>query len=199
MGQSGKSPRVTQTRENSRPPEDDNIVVSYFVTELGWIGIWGVAGKVTSLSFGHTTCNEVRQAGERLAAQRGTSTHWKERDWNKSLRRRVERFASGDVVEFSEFAISLPPQTDFQMRVIAATRRVKYGKTVTYGGLAELAGNPGAARAVGSVMASNRIPIIVPCHRVVASADKLGGYSAPRGVQLKQQLLDMEAQGICLT
>jgi len=79
----------------------------------------------------------------------------------------------------------------FQKRVIVACREILYGSTVTYGGLAELAGSPGAARAVGSTMRTNRFPIIVPCHRVVG-ADSLGGFSASRGVETKKRLLNME-------
>jgi len=62
----------------------------------------------------------------------------------------------------------------------------------TYGELADLAGYPGAARAVGSVMSSNRYPIIIPCHRVVGSAGSLGGFSAPQGISLKERMLTLE-------
>src|SRR5690242_8201309 len=68
---------------------------------------------------------------------------------------------------------------------------VPYGKTVTYGELAALAGAPDGARAVGGIMNSNPIPIIVPCHRVVAS-DGLGGFSGGTGIEVKRWLLTLE-------
>lgn len=83
----------------------------------------------------------------------------------------------------------LPP---FFARVYEALRRVPPGKVVTYGELAELAGNAGAARAVGTAMQKNPLPLVVPCHRVVRGGGDLGEYSAPGGVGLKRRLLEHE-------
>ncbi len=76
---------------------------------------------------------------------------------------------------------------------MAACRRIPWGQTRSYAQLAAVAGRPGAARAVGSVMAKNRVPLVVPCHRVIASSGQLGGYSAPQGLSLKRRLLAMES------
>ena len=70
-------------------------------------------------------------------------------------------------------------------------RRIPAGKTLTYGEVAEAAGRPGAARAVGTAMAKNRICLFIPCHRVVASTG-LGGWSGAGGPAQKQALLDLE-------
>jgi methylated-DNA-[protein]-cysteine S-methyltransferase len=77
--------------------------------------------------------------------------------------------------------------------VLQLARKIGYGRTVAYGELAARAGNSRAARAIGAVMASNPLPIIVPCHRVVASGGAIGGFSAPHGIELKKRLLEMEA------
>lgn len=69
-------------------------------------------------------------------------------------------------------------------------KKVGYGETVTYGELAQMAGRPGAARAVGAAMAGNPVPIVVPCHRVVASGGSLGGYGG--GLPMKRALLALE-------
>jgi methylated-DNA-[protein]-cysteine S-methyltransferase len=70
------------------------------------------------------------------------------------------------------------------------------GRVRTYGELAAAAGSAGAARAVGSVMAKNRHPIIVPCHRVVGSAGSLGGFSARDGINMKRRMLELEGAPI---
>jgi methylated-DNA-[protein]-cysteine S-methyltransferase len=70
-------------------------------------------------------------------------------------------------------------------------RDVPYGETVSYGELAEMAGKPGAARAVGNAMSRNPVPIVVPCHRVVAAGGRIGGYG-PSGVGTKRFLLALE-------
>lgn len=79
--------------------------------------------------------------------------------------------------------------TDFQQAVWRALLRVPYGRVVTYAQLAAMAGRPGAARAVGNAVGANPIPIIIPCHRVVASGG-LGGFSS--GLARKVTLLGIE-------
>ena len=79
---------------------------------------------------------------------------------------------------------------DFRRRALEAARRIPPGETATYGDLAAEAGSPRAARAVGSAMATNPIPIVVPCHRVVPSTGGLGNYGG--GVEIKALLLDLE-------
>ncbi|MGH6808763.1 MAG: methylated-DNA--[protein]-cysteine S-methyltransferase, partial [Ensifer adhaerens] len=67
-----------------------------------------------------------------------------------------------------------------------------YGETVAYGELAVMAGRPGAARAVGSAMATCPVPILIPCHRVLAAGGKVGGFSAPGGSTSKIRMLELE-------
>jgi methylated-DNA-[protein]-cysteine S-methyltransferase len=82
---------------------------------------------------------------------------------------------------------ALPP---FTVEVLAELARVPYGKTTTYGALARRVGHPRAARAVGTVMHRNRIPIVLPCHRVVGSTGDLTGYAG--GLDRKVRLLELE-------
>ena len=78
----------------------------------------------------------------------------------------------------------------FQAKALQACQKIPYGKLVTYGSLAGLAGSPRAARAVGGAMAKNLTPIIIPCHRVIASGGGIGGFSS--GLEWKRTLLKME-------
>jgi len=81
----------------------------------------------------------------------------------------------------------VPP---FHRKVMRVARRIPYGRTVTYGELASRAGSPRAARAAGQAMARNPLPLVVPCHRVVASGGGLGGFGG--GLALKRRLLALE-------
>lgn len=80
----------------------------------------------------------------------------------------------------------------FRRRVLEACRRIPFGATASYADLARAAGSPGAARAVGSAMASNPLPLIVPCHRVLRSDGSLGGFSSPQGPSQKERMLKLE-------
>lgn len=106
---------------------------------------------------------------------------------------RIVQFLDGATDDFSDVPIALEHLSTFQRRVVAACRAIPCGETRSYGQLAAVAGSPGAARAVGQVMATNRYPLLVPCHRVVGAGGRLGGFSAPQGVTLKRQLLAFEA------
>jgi methylated-DNA-[protein]-cysteine S-methyltransferase len=80
----------------------------------------------------------------------------------------------------------------FTSKVLEVLQTVPFGATLTYGDLAAKAGSPLAARAVGQVMAANPLPIMIPCHRVVAAGGRLGGYSGGGGGRTKEWLLAFE-------
>lgn len=87
-------------------------------------------------------------------------------------------------------ALDRSARSGFRGEVLTALETVPYGETVTYGELAGMAGRPLASRAVGTAMATNPLPLVVPCHRVLAAGHRLGGYGP--GPALKEQLLRME-------
>ena len=89
-----------------------------------------------------------------------------------------------------DLELDLRGQPEFYLRVLAELARVGYGETTTYGTLAARAGNPKAARAVGTVMNRNPVPIVLPCHRVVGANGSLTGYGG--GLHRKEQLLRLE-------
>ena len=81
----------------------------------------------------------------------------------------------------------------FQREVLRLVAAIPYGETRTYGWIAAAVGKPGAARAVGRAVATNPMPIVIPCHRVVAADGGLGGFSGPGGLETKARLLALEA------
>lgn len=167
-------------------PDDSEVIVSIFPTEIGWMGVVGRVNVVRSVLVGHSSAASVRKAVQKREGK------LKEGDWHPHLREALQDYAQGQQVNFDEFELRLPDRTLFRDKVLAATRRLAYGQTTTYGDLARQVGHPRAARAVGTVMSSNRFPILIPCHRVLAAGSKLGGYTCPAGTDLKQRLLEME-------
>lgn len=193
MGQRLKSQgnRFQTSRPSPDTPSDGRVAV--FPTDLGWFALAGRGEAVGALTIGHATAADALDSIHRRVAAKGDSVEREPADWHPILRRRLEDFARGTTVDFGDVELVSPPMTEFQAAIVTATRRIRYGETRTYSALAEDAGHPRAARAVGNVMAANRFPILVPCHRVVAAGEKLGGFSAPQGVDLKRRMLELEA------
>jgi methylated-DNA-[protein]-cysteine S-methyltransferase len=114
----------------------------------------------------------------------------------------VQRYLTGRNVDFGPVVLDLRDVGPFHRRIYDAARSVGWGQTESYGALARLAGAPGAARAVGQALGRNPIPIIVPCHRILAKGRglgdfrvgdfKLGGFSAYGGIATKERLLVLE-------
>jgi methylated-DNA-[protein]-cysteine S-methyltransferase len=104
-------------------------------------------------------------------------------------RRQLDEYFSGSRQRF-DLAVDLALQADFNRRVLRELARVPYGDVVTYGELAARSARPRAARAVGTVMNRNPIPIVLPCHRVIGSTGKLVGYAG--GLERKETLLRLE-------
>ena len=171
---------------------DESARLCSFSSPIGWLGIAGRDEIVRAVFVGHPSAASVRRAAASWWAECSASGSLPEADWFPKLRQQLLAYADGERVEFEEFHLELPERTPFRDKVLATTRRLGYGATTTYGDLARKVGHPGAARAVGTVMSTNRFPILIPCHRVLASGGKLGGYTAPSGTDLKQRLLDME-------
>jgi methylated-DNA-[protein]-cysteine S-methyltransferase len=145
---------------------------------------------LTQITFGHPSSAAA-------AAALGTEAVFvaDERELSPAIGRtieRLQRFAAGQPEDFGDVDLDLSHLSEFQLRVVKACRKIKAGQSRSYADLAASAGSPRAARAVGSVMRNNRYPLIVPCHRVIASNGKLGGFSSPQGLAMKERLLERE-------
>jgi methylated-DNA-[protein]-cysteine S-methyltransferase len=109
----------------------------------------------------------------------------------EKARRQVLEYLSGRRRSFS-LSIDLRHLTAFQRTVLKAAQAVPRGQVATYGQIARRIGRPRAARAVGQALGSNPVPIVIPCHRVLASDGRLGGYSGRGGLRTKEKLLRLE-------
>lgn len=114
----------------------------------------------------------------------------------EKLAKRVQSHLKGKVDLFQDVNLDFGSRSAFSKKIYKKLKTVGPGKVVTYGQLAKMAGRPKAARAVGAAMASNPIPLLVPCHRVITSDRKLGGFSAYDGIQTKARILF--AEGVIL-
>lgn len=150
------------------------------------MAVQGTEFGVTQLTFGHPTIEDLEQATA------GWDVGGREYAWMIEVRERLQRYADGETVTFRDLPVEEHCGTPFQQQVLRALRNVDYGQTLTYAELAAAAGRPKAARGAGTVMAKNRIPLLLPCHRIVGCSGRLGGYSAPDGLNMKRRLLELE-------
>jgi methylated-DNA-[protein]-cysteine S-methyltransferase len=106
----------------------------------------------------------------------------------------AKRYFDGEPIDFAPIGLDLAGVEPFRCSIYDALRKVGFGETVTYGELAKRAGatQPQAAQDVGVAMARNPVPLIIPCHRVLAAGGKLGGFSAPGRTEAKQRMLALE-------
>jgi len=155
-----------------------------FKTTAGWAGILG--------STAGLLCTALPQPSEREAYRllgNGLSQATMSPRPFEDLIGRFQAYFSGQRVDFPD-KLDLSGATPFQGEVWQAARHIPYGQTRTYAWLAAQVGNPGAVRAVGQALGRNPLPIIIPCHRVLASDGGLGGFSG--GLEMKRLLLTLE-------
>lgn len=170
----------------------DSLMQHYavFETTRGSCGLaWSAAGitrfQLPAASAAAAERHLLRRVPE---ARRGTPT-----PEIAEITAAVQRYFTGEAVDFSSVRLDLGAQEPFFAQIYAALRRVGWGETTTYGTLAkQLGAGPEAARDVGQAMARNPVPLIIPCHRVLAAGGKLGGFSAPGGADTKAHMLELE-------
>jgi len=109
--------------------------------------------------------------------------------------RQLGEYLAGQRRQF-DLPLDLSHVSPFQNRVLNLTYGIPYGETLTYKEIATLLGNPRAARAVGRVEATNPIPLVIPCHRVLGADGSLHGYGGPGGIKLKAWLLELEQEKV---
>jgi methylated-DNA-[protein]-cysteine S-methyltransferase len=173
-----------------RKAEAGECVTLAFPSDLGWMAAVWHADRLYRFAFGYGGRAAVLTAVEQKSAIGPDS--W--RKW-ASFIARLRAVAEGGDDDLRDLEVDLDDRTSFQRAVLRKCRQIPRGCVRTYADLARAAGHPGSARAVGNVMATNRLPLIIPCHRVVGSGGKLGGFSAPQGLEMKRRLLEMEGAG----
>lgn len=163
----------------------DNLKYVTFNTEMGWVGILASADGLVGATLPQRSAREAyRRLGERASQAVSLPNLFQD------LGERLKAYFSGNIVEFPD-KLDLSGATGFQRRVWEITRNIPYGENRSYLWVAMQTGRRRAARAAGQALGRNLLPVIIPCHRVIASDGKLGGFSG--GLELKRSLLDLEA------
>jgi methylated-DNA-[protein]-cysteine S-methyltransferase len=161
--------------------------MSVFPSSLGWFAVLGEKNRIVQLAFGYPSATAAKRALNLDLAGRASQLSRK-----PALAARLQAYAKGKKDDFRDVQIDLGGISDFKRRVLMQCRKIPIGQTVSYSELAKRAGSPNAARAVGTCMAKNILPIVIPCHRVVKADGKIGSYSACGGKLMKKRLLRME-------
>jgi methylated-DNA-[protein]-cysteine S-methyltransferase len=158
-----------------------------FDTALGEFGIaWTDAG-VARMQLPGMDHADLLQRINRGGAQAGEPTRAV-----ADVIDRIEDYAEGEIVDFSDVPLDLADVPAFNRRAYALLLGIGWGQTTTYGALARELGDVTLSRAVGAAMGANPIPLIIPCHRVLASDGRPGGFSAPGGAESKLRMLALE-------
>ena len=159
-----------------------------FETELGWIAIISSTNGVVRTSLPELTPISALGA---VKPESDHALHGYER--NIEISALIAAYCAGESVDLSGIEIDVAGVSPFFKKAWEACRTIPFGETRSYRWLAEKAGNVRAARSAGQAMARNRLPLLVPCHRVVASDGSLHGFGGD-GLPLKSRLLAMETR-----
>jgi methylated-DNA-[protein]-cysteine S-methyltransferase len=159
-----------------------------FETKLGWCGIAWSDDGISRFRLP----DPDREAAERQIRAKGEPQE--PPPHIAAVVAQATRYFAGERIDFSDIGLDLAGVEPFRRAIYDTLRTVGFGKTVTYGELAKRAGAPGptAAQEVGVAMARNPVPLIIPCHRVLAAGGKLGGFSAPGRTEAKERMLTLE-------
>jgi methylated-DNA-[protein]-cysteine S-methyltransferase len=166
-------------------PPGERLQVSFVESRFGLIGIASSGKGIVRLSFPLGSGGSFRR---QLSREYPGSEISEEGTGYRGAVRQVSLYLEGKLRVF-DLPLDLRG-SPFRRRVLAAVSKIPYGKTSSYGDIARRAGSPGGARAVGQAVGANPIPIIVPCHRVIASDGSLGGFGL--GLPMKRRLLHLE-------
>ncbi|MCC7354491.1 MAG: methylated-DNA--[protein]-cysteine S-methyltransferase [Anaerolineae bacterium] len=176
---------ATRNQPRHLPHAEERLDFTVFATSLGWVGVVISERGVVALNLPRPT---LEAALARVLAEYPHARLLPE-DEVAGVVLQIRQYLDGKRATF-QVAIDLSGHTPFQLRVWETALGIPYGETRSYAWVAQQIGKPRAARAVGQALGANPVPMIVPCHRVLASDGSLGGYGG--GLPMKERLLTME-------
>jgi O-6-methylguanine DNA methyltransferase len=190
------SPEVFDAIMTATAPRSDRAGYCLFETALGLCGIaWretGTSAAPLAVTFFQLPEATAQVAESRMARKSGALKSDAPPAAISRIIERVRKHLRGDAQDFRDVPLDLQGTGAFARLVYGAAQNIPAGETTTYGAIAHAVGERGAARAVGRALGANPIPLIVPCHRVLAAGGKSGGFSAHGGRDTKARLLEIE-------
>ncbi len=160
-----------------------------FDTALGRCGIAWTPRGIAAVQLPESTDERTRA---RLRRRLSDAPEASSPPAVRQVTSRIVALLAGNEVDLSDIRLDMDGIAPFHHAVYAAARTIPAGVTITYGALASRIGAPGAARSVGQALGRNPFAVIVPCHRIVASGGKIGGFSAGGGASTKLDILAVE-------
>ena len=164
---------------------------AFFKTDIGWGGVVRNKKGLRRIFIGYVQRNQFIK---RIEEEFG-NTPTKEPSTGELIEN-IIRYCLGEKISFGRYKMDWSSLTPFQCRVLNTTMKIPYGTVTTYGSLARAIGCHHGSRAVGNALSKNPFPLLIPCHRVVRSDGKPGGFSAGSGKALKEKLLRMEHENL---
>ena len=169
-------------------------VIKYVIFKTKW-GCFGLAGTKSALCRTHLPGPEPKKIEARLLKNLPGAQF--DETFFKILQKQIVAYFEGSCVNFSpDIPVVLDGFAVFSRKVLTACREIEFGQRITYSGLAKKAGRPAASRAVGNALAKNPLPLIIPCHRMLRTDGRMGGFSAPGGIPFKKRLLTLEYKAL---
>jgi methylated-DNA-[protein]-cysteine S-methyltransferase len=162
-----------------------------FETALGYMGLAWSENGVSRVFLAEKSRDGVERRLLRACGAPPVATSALPQ-WIAELIAAIQAYARGEAVDFSTVPVDLAGVDDFRLAIYEATRKLGFGQTTTYGELAKRAGHAGLPRETGAALGANPVPLIIPCHRILAAGGKIGGFSAPGGSLAKERMLTLE-------
>ena len=160
---------------------------SIFKTNWGYFGLFGTDKTLLRTSLpvrNHTLAKKLLLASlDQANIKKG---------YFPAAEKLITDYYKGIYTDFANIPVDLTSLTPFAKDILTACKRITYGQKTSYAQLADLAHHPNASRAVGTALGNNPTPLIIPCHRIIRSDGQIGQFSAGRGPQTKQKMLDLE-------
>lgn len=175
-----------------------------FSTAFGKCAVAWRGGVITALLLPENSASDLMQKCSHFSSSNSLADFHGRKKPEKSMPAsitkailQIQKYFAGEEFNFKRIKIDLTGVSPFYQRVYSELQKIETGCTISYKGLAQRCESPGASRAVGSAVASNPIPLLIPCHRVINADGHLGGFSAGGGLELKARMLRHE--GVELT
>jgi len=163
----------------------ETLKYTIFKTKWGWFGLSGTENSLLRTSLPGQSRKKIKT---HLLKNLPAAEH--DKSFFGALQEQIIAYFEGTYVDFgTDIGVRLKDFSRFAEDVLLACRDIRFGQTTSYAQLAKMVARPTAVRAIGGTLAKNPLPLIIPCHRIICSSGRIGGFSATGGAKFKEKLL----------